>query len=281
MQTQDTEEELAEQQRRENGRVRQSDPLRGKIREPLPENALENVNLWFILGKVAKGGELPRNFKEGACAHYMRAQGRVLAMMELWMLARGEDIRGDDKADDPSDALVSVSKLFGGYIDNHIVGPDRFYQMCLLKDYSKANKTGRPELIGATRHKNPLLCSINAVTTMLILRYAQAGLLGGLPDFFDAWNDWPTDNSLVTQFDGEGMISYRGTVANPGMYELFDQMKQGAAMQGLLHDIATKLRSYGAMQAAMRQSSHPEIGRAGRYHATGIAYHSIAYVRSA
>ena len=70
-----------------------------------------------------------------------------------------------------------------------VIGPDPLYQLTFLKDYSKANKSGRPELLGVTRAKNPLICPVNAVATILILRFAKQGLHGGLPNMFEVSDD--------------------------------------------------------------------------------------------
>lgn len=87
-------------------------------------------------------------------------------LTQLWAIARGNDCRGDK-------SWVSVGKLFGTYLPADVVGPDRMYKLQLLKDEAKHNKGGRTELIGTARHKDPLLCSVNAIATMLILRFGS------------------------------------------------------------------------------------------------------------
>jgi hypothetical protein len=182
----------------------------------------------------------------------MRAQGRTLCCLELWSLGRGDDLRGDESTE------VSVAKLFGHYSPSNIIGPDPFYKMQLLKDESKANTQGRPELLGTTRHHNPLLCSINAVSSMLLLRFGKDGIIGNLPPFFDPLHDWPSQNMFLTSSDGSGHLSY-------GLHkEIFASMKNAAGLNLLMGDSATKLRSFGAMSASENQASHPEIERAGR-----------------
>ena len=96
--------------------------------------------------EVNEDGRIPTSCVLGEHAHYMRAQGRVMAALELWSLGRGNDLRGGE-----DDQLVSVAKLFGAYSPRDIIGPDPFYKMQLLKDESKANTEGRPELIGTQR----------------------------------------------------------------------------------------------------------------------------------
>ena len=182
----------------------------------------------------------------------MLVQGRTLACLELWMLARGDDVRGN------AESHMSVAKLFGTYMPTEVVGPDRFYKMQILKDQSKSNKTGKNELIGATRHRQPLLCSINAVTTMLILRFGNDGVIGELPDFFDVYCTWTEDCSLFTKVDGHGDLSYNDH------YAIFKGMKEAAGLENVMNDTATKLRSFGAMHANEHQASNPEIKRAGR-----------------
>ena len=39
-------------------------------------------------------------------------------------------------------------------------------ELTLLKDESKSNKTGRPELVGTARHKDSLFCAVNAMATI-------------------------------------------------------------------------------------------------------------------
>jgi hypothetical protein len=154
--------------------------------------------------------------------------------------------------------LMSVAKLFGSYADVEVVGPDPLYKMQLLKDISKANKVGRPELIGATRHRDPLLCSVNAVATMLMLRFGKGGVIGSLPDVFDIYCNWTDEHSFLTSEDGSIPISYEAH------YLLFAEMKTASGLLHMMADSATKLRSFGAMAANERQASHPEIERAGR-----------------
>ena len=76
----------------------------------------------------------------------MRQQGRALSSWQLWALARGNDLRGDND-EQPID--VSVGKLHGEPA-NDMVGPDTMYKLAFLKDTSKSNKDGRAELIGAS-----------------------------------------------------------------------------------------------------------------------------------
>lgn len=184
--------------------------------------------------------------------HYMWAQGRSLSCLELWMLARGDDVRGND------DCHMSIAKLYGTSMPTEVVGPDKFYKMQILKDEAKSNKTGKNELIGATRHRSPLLCSINAVATMLILRFGTDGIIGQLPSFFDRYCTWTEDCSFLTQADGTGVLSYNDH------YVIFKGMKEAAGMLNILNDTATKLRSFGAMNANEKQASNAEIRRAGR-----------------
>ena len=131
----------------------------------------------FVLQEVSGYGVHPET--AGRTSLYERAQGRVLASLELWALARGHDVRGDEGA------AQSVGKLYGMYLPSDVVGPDPLYKMIMLKDVSKANKDNRPEIIGVARHRDPLLCGINATATMLLLRFGAGGLIGKLPDFFD------------------------------------------------------------------------------------------------
>lgn len=169
------------------------------------------------------------------------------------MLARGDDLRGNE------DCHMSIAKLYGTFVDSDVVGPDNFYKMQILKDEAKSNKTGKNELIGATRHKDPLLCSINATTTMLILRFGPEGIIGQLPDFFDHRCRWTEECGFLTLADGSGELDY--TVH----YTLFKAMKTACGMETLLADTATKLRSFGAMHANEHQASNAEIKRSGRY----------------
>ena len=136
--------------------------------------------------------------------------------------------------------------------------------MQILKDESKNNKVGRPEITGATRNRDPLCCACNGVATMLILRYGRGGVIGQLPDFFDVWNDWPSRNSLFSKSDGEGVLPYTGSVSEPGHIQLFSDMKQAAGLLGIMSHTATKLRSFGAMHAHQKHASNPEIERMGR-----------------
>ena len=153
---------------------------------------------------------------------------------------------------------MSISKLFGSYAPSDIMGPDPFYKMMLLKDESKANKQARPELIGCTRHRDPLLCSINATVTMMILRYGSGGLIGTLPDFFDVHCCWTDEHSFLTDPNGQGQLTYDMHT------KLFEDMKVAAGLVMLMGDSATKLRSFGAMCANEHQAHHDEIERAGR-----------------
>ena len=188
----------------------------------------------------------------------MRAQGRVLVLTELWMFARGSDLRGEpDPKEGNMGEMLSIGKLFGSYKPVHIVGPDKFYVLKILKDDSKANKIGRPELIGATRHRDPWLCSINAIASLMLLRFGKDGLIA-MPDFFDAYNDWPSEHQFLTDADGWNAITYKNQT------QLFSEMKSAAGMMHLMDDSATKLRSWGAMAASEHQVSHAEVERHGR-----------------
>ena len=185
-------------------------------------------------------------------SHYMRAQGRVLTCLELWAIARGDDLRGN------LEEFMSVAKLHGSAATADIVGPDQLYKLMLLKDESKANKAARPELIGATRHRDPLMCAVNAVSTMLLLRYGSGGIVGSLPDFFDMHCCWTEEESFLTGPNGKGQLTYE-------MHDrLFDNMKKAAGMTMLMNECSTKLRSFGAMAANEHQAHHDEIERAGR-----------------
>jgi hypothetical protein len=198
----------------------------------------------------------------------MRAQGRAITALELWSLARGSDLRGT------VDFEVSVGKLFGIYAPLNIVGPDPFYKMQILKDEAKNNKVKRSELIGATRHRDPLLCAINAVASVLLLRFGHGGIIGALPEMFDKHHNWPRRNQLFTGPEGTGAFSYDDHV------KLFADMKTAAGLQMELGGNATKLRCFGAMAAYDYQASHPEIEKCGRCsaphlnptHTTELAY---------
>lgn len=183
--------------------------------------------------------------------NYMRHQGRALTLLQLWAISRGDDLRGSEHYD------MSAGKVFGAYAPQSIVGPDPFYKLQVLKDESKSNKEARPELIGATRHADPLLCAVNAVATMFLLRFGKGGLLP-FPDMFNFSIDWPSQNHLMTNEEGTGPLSYDAHAM------LFDQMKTAAGLEIALHGVSTKLRSFGAMHASDYQASHPEIERKGR-----------------
>lgn len=271
--------DLHEEDEEEAERALQEDPLKGKIREAMPEEYLIRAARWYVetvplpctalattlpifwlpifwlpccrylLEEVSGYGVVP----EKSHSTYDRAMGRVLAFSELWMFARGSDLRGVPQEGEP----LSVAKLFGNYKANQIVGPDNYYELKILKDDSKANKVGRPELIGATRHRNPWLCSINAIAAMLLLRFGKDGLLE-MPDFFDAYNNWPAQHQFLTASDGRDCITYDFQKA------LFAGMKSAAGMTHLMEDSATKLRSWGAMAASEQQVPHAEIERMGR-----------------
>ena len=174
------------------------------------------------------------------------------------MISRGDDVRGSDES------MLSLGKLYGNYGNSQVVGPDPFYQIVILKDESKANKVGRSEYIGATRHRDPLLCAVNAAATMLLLRFGEGGMIGQLPDFFDAHCDWPNEQNLLTKHDCTGCLPYAGSKRAPGHKEIFDDMKQASGLIGAMSDCSTKLRSFGAMHASQLLASAPEIERAGR-----------------
>ena len=237
----------------------QTDPLKGRIRESLADDNLKAAMRWYLFRAVAEEGTPPPTIQLGLAADYMRAQARALTLLELWGIARGDDVRGDS-------GDMSLGKCFGKFAKANIIGPDPFYQLHLLKDESKANKVGRPELTGATRHQDPLLCAINATATMLILRFGPGGIVGELPDFFDPRCDWPGELSFLTTIDATGSLPYTGGMRpyNPGHKELFRDMKMAAGLVMEMGDCATKLRSFGAMNACENQASHPEIERMGR-----------------
>ena len=193
----------------------QSDPLGGRIREVLPEENLRKAMLWYLMGEVdPELGSAPANLSFSKEQHYMRIQGRALTLLELWALHRGDDARGDENHQ------VSVGKLFGTYEDPATIGPDPFYKMQILKDESKNNRVGRPEITGATRHCDPLKCACNAVASMLILRFGRDGIIGKLPDFFNIYLDVWSHNALLTRSDGTGVLPYTGSAQEPGHVEL-------------------------------------------------------------
>ena len=113
-------------------------------------------------------------------------------MLELWGIGRGDDLRGSKGRPSLSEAsdvcTVSMSKVFGHFGRVQVVGPDPVYKLHVLKDESKTNKDGTPELMGVTRRAHPSECAINAITTVFLLRFGKGGLIGELPDFFDPQN---------------------------------------------------------------------------------------------
>ena len=145
-----------------------------------------------------------------------------------------------------------------------VIGPDPMYQLTILKDYSKANKSGRPELLGVTRAKNPLTCPVNAVATILILRFAKQGLHGGLPPIFDVFDDCWEYSAFFTRKDGEGKLPYKSGRLDPGHWDLFKDMKSAAGLVNIMDACATKLRSFGAMKAAQKQADNMSVMQAGR-----------------
>ena len=191
--------------------------------------------------------------------YYMRAQGRGLACFELWALARGDDLRP------ATEEFVTVGKVWGTYMRDGIVSPDRMYKLQCLKDVAKHNKSGKNEIIGTTRHRDPLVCGVNAFATMLLLRYGTGGVVGELPDFFNSSRDIWAENSMFTNEDGTGELPYKAAWGRQGHCELFEDMKNAAGLGEAMHDVVTKLRSYGAMYAAEGQASEQAIERSGRY----------------
>ena len=99
---------------------------------------------------------------------------------------------------------------------------------------------------------------------MLLLRFGRDGIIGELPHFFDTQSDWPADNSLFTGPAGYGLLSYEEHRL------LFQHMKGASGMSHLLDETATKLRSYGAMQASENQAGKDWIEGAGRCELTFI-----------
>ena len=108
----------------------QLDPLKGKIRGPLPDSNLARAMKWFMLMDVSGNGQTPARINLSAEGYFMRSQGRALACLELWALGRGDDLRGVDK---PSEAesykagWMSLGKLYGEYASPQILGPDPFW----------------------------------------------------------------------------------------------------------------------------------------------------------
>ena len=202
--------------------------------------------------------------------YYMRAQGRALACFELWALARGDDLRP------VTDEYVTIGKVFGSYIRPGIVSPDQMYKLQCLKDVAKHNKSGKNELIGTTRHQDPICCGVNAFATMLLLRYGVGGVVGELPDFFDGARDIWNENSMFTAEDGSGKLPYKAAWGRQGHCELFADMKNAAGLGEAMHDVCTKLRSYGAMYAAEGQAPHSSIEATGRYSNCHIFLPSIS-----
>ena len=179
-------------------------------------------------------------------AHYMRSQGRMVALMQYCMLARGQDARGNSEDKEPEDgdeavdfdeSNVTVAKLHGYALPVTVCGPDPMYMMKVLKDNcAKHNVQGRPELIAAVRHPDPLKCPLNATATALILRFGRFGMLGsstthGLPDFFDYTVDWQKEHCMLTTRTGKGRMPYKGNrTVGPGHSELFMTMKEYAGL---------------------------------------------------
>ena len=229
------------------------------------------------MARVDPRGKRPNNFELTIEAHYMRSQTRMLALMETQMMARGQDARGN--SEDPineeaefDESNVSVAKLHGFALPLKCVGPDAMYLMKVLKDNcAKHNQMGRPELIAATRHPDPLKCCLDATATVFILRFAKQGFLGdgtkdGLPNFFDYNVDWQAEHCMLTTKTGKGRLKYKGNkTIGPGHLELFQDMKDAAGLWGALGDCATKLRSFGAMNAIMFNAEYLETERAGRW----------------
>ena len=143
--------------------TRQSDPLKGKVRDPLPDQALKRAMEWFLLEKVSGYGAQPTQVCRGQTGHYLRQEGRFLCLFELWAIARGNDLLGISKKkhrkgeeagpdNELANSFVSLAKMHGSIEPQDVVGPDTFYKIQVLKDHSKANTIGKNELIGATRH---------------------------------------------------------------------------------------------------------------------------------
>ena len=97
--------------------------------------------------------------------------------------------------------------------------------------------------MGIGRHEHPLLCGVNAIATMLILRFGRGGVIGELPDVFNPYNDWPSENSLITGPDGRGMMDYLGNSFAIGHVGLFEQMKIAAGLEGVMADTLTPFPS--------------------------------------
>jgi hypothetical protein len=75
---------------------------------------------------------------------------------------------------------------------------------------------------------------------MLILRFGRGGVIGELPDVFNPYNDWPSENSLITGPDGRGMMNYLGNsfaIYAIGHVGLFEQMKIAAGLEGVMADV--------------------------------------------
>ena len=54
------------------GCVPQSDPLRGKIREPLPDDVIRRMNEWFLLGRTHGNIKTPTVIDSSMEGHYNR-----------------------------------------------------------------------------------------------------------------------------------------------------------------------------------------------------------------
>lgn len=190
----------------------------------------------------------------------MAHQARCICLLELWQLARGNDLRGDA-------VWMTVGKVFGQFTNQDMVGPDPFYKMQILKDDSKANKNLRNELLGSTRHRDPLLCSVNAVATMLIARFGTGGVVGQLPNFFDILCDWPGECPFLTEVDDAnrgGAVLPNVAMSYATHAKLFEGMKRAAGLTHIMNEVSTKLRSWGAMHANEMAAHNDEIRRTGR-----------------
>ena len=107
---------------------------------------------------------------------------------------------------------------------------------------------------------------------MLLLRFGKDGVIGRLPDVFNPADNWPAKNALFTGPGGAGLLSYNEH------HRLFHEMKNAAGMHHLLNEQATKLRSFGAMQASENQAGKDWIEGAGRWNSQANSKQSAGHV---
>jgi len=246
-----------------NGKkMKQQDPLRGKIERPLRDVELGYCHKYCLVDELAPGvTEYPKSFKHRP--EFVSATNRLVLANTHNGIMRGDDIRSP---------LVTWAHKGILPLPEDASIEDNAYIFFLLKDTGKCEKDGIPQLAGFLRHKDPLLCPANAEGEYVILRFGRDGMQD-LPNIMDGSVNWMEECWYLTDPSGKRPMQYSRKKSGKsskdpdeiteGHYEFFCEIKEACGLDFI--NLVTHMRKMGAMYAEEKGCSEDAINRIGRW----------------